>query len=128
MSYNYLVSGTISGTEIVKDGTYSYSRGKGYDEPEIDQTFEYYTQLKVDSENGRAVQKLWTDATRAVPLSTSAIDFENARMMFVEYKNGREGPGECRVVQFSDTLMDSRQMLEWIWQPRGQSPVTFMGT
>jgi len=55
MSYNYQLSGQITGTEIVKDGTYNYSKAKGYDEPKVEREFSYYTQAKVDSTNQRAV-------------------------------------------------------------------------
>lgn len=55
MSYNYILSGDIEGTEIVKDGTYSYSKEKGYVEPKVAREFAYHTQIKVDSKNERAV-------------------------------------------------------------------------
>ena len=85
VSYNYQLSGYISGSEIVKDGTYSYTRDKGYNEPKVEQQFSYYTQVKVDSKNKRAVQRLWVDDTREELISTSAVDFANARLMFVDY-------------------------------------------
>lgn len=99
MSYNYVVSGHITGSEIVKDGTYTYSKAKGYNEPKVEREFSYYAQVKVDSKNKRAVQRLWTDETRQVLLSTSAMDFENARLMFVEHEEPGL-PGHCKVYQF----------------------------
>ena len=45
----------MKGTEIVKDGTYSYSKEKGYVEPKKEQAFSYYTKIKVDSKNERAI-------------------------------------------------------------------------
>ena len=64
MSYNYQLMGYLRGTEIVKDGTYSYSRSKGYNEAKIEQKFEYYTLVKVDSNKQRALQTLWVDSFR----------------------------------------------------------------
>ena len=55
ISYNYELSGWMKGTEIVKDGTYSYSKEKGYVEPKKEQAFSYYTKIKVDSKNERAI-------------------------------------------------------------------------
>eukprot|EP00353_Schmidingerella_taraikaensis_P011552 CAMPEP_0185569690 /NCGR_PEP_ID=MMETSP0434-20130131/2234_1 /TAXON_ID=626734 ORGANISM="Favella taraikaensis, Strain Fe Narragansett Bay" /NCGR_SAMPLE_ID=MMETSP0434 /ASSEMBLY_ACC=CAM_ASM_000379 /LENGTH=63 /DNA_ID=CAMNT_0028184555 /DNA_START=163 /DNA_END=354 /DNA_ORIENTATION=+ len=63
MSYNYILSGSMEGSEIVKDGTYSYSKDKGYIEPKVEKAFSYYTKIKVDSKNERAVQKLWTNSS-----------------------------------------------------------------
>jgi len=37
VSYNYILSGSMTGSEIVKDGTYSYSKDKGYHEPRVEQ-------------------------------------------------------------------------------------------
>ena len=99
ISYNYQLSGFIQGSEIVKDGTYTYSRGKGYNEPKVEQQFSYYTHIKVDSKNQRAIQRLWADETREQLLSTSAVDFANARLMFVEYED-EHLPGLCKVYQF----------------------------
>ena len=36
MAYNYQISGHITGTEIVRDGSYSYSKAKGYDEAKVE--------------------------------------------------------------------------------------------
>ena len=96
MSYNYQLSGYVTGKEIVKDGTYSYSRNKAYDEPRVEQEFSYYTTVKVDSKNLRAVQRLYRDETRQELISASAMDFANARLMFVEYEEGKM-PGLCKV-------------------------------
>ena len=64
MSYNYQLMGYLRGTEIVKDGTYTYSKGKGYNEPKVEQNFEYYTVVKVDTNKKRAMQTLWVDSFR----------------------------------------------------------------
>ncbi len=64
MSYNYIISGYMKGSEVVKDGTYSYSKTKGYHEPKVEQQFRYYTLMKADAKKDRAVQKLWTDDTK----------------------------------------------------------------
>lgn len=34
---------------------------------------------------------------------------------------------KCKVTQFSESLMDAREILQWMWQPREQSPVNYMG-
>jgi hypothetical protein len=75
MSYNYILSGYIQGSEVVKDGTYSYSKDKGYHEPKVEQQFQYYTLLKTDAKNDRAVQKLWANDKRETLLAVNAIDF-----------------------------------------------------
>lgn len=54
----------MKGSEVVKDGTYSYSKTKGYHEPKVEQQFRYYTLMKADAKNDRAVQKLWTDDSK----------------------------------------------------------------
>lgn len=36
-------------------------------------------------------------------------------------------PGKCMIYQFQDSLMDSREILEWMWQPREESPVNYLG-
>ena len=36
ISYNYILSGQMTGTEIVKDGTYSYSKAKGHVEHKVE--------------------------------------------------------------------------------------------
>ena len=61
--------------------------------------FSYYTHIKVDSKNQRAIQRLWADETREQLISTSAVDFANARLMFVEYED-EHAPGLCKVYQF----------------------------
>lgn len=83
----------------MKDGTYSYSKDKGYVEAKVEKPFTYFTQIKVDSTNERAVQKIWNDATLAEPISTAAIDFQNARMMIVDYEEGTK-PGLCKIYQY----------------------------
>ena len=45
--------------------------------------------------------------------------------MRVDYNE--EGVGHCEIYQYRETMMNSRQLLEWMWQPRLESPVTFMG-
>ena len=85
MSYNYQLSGEIKGSEIVKDGTYSYSKEKGYVEPKVLQEFAYYTQIKVDSKNERAVQKLWADSSKTELMSINAIDYKNSRLLKVDF-------------------------------------------
>jgi len=101
MSYNYVLAGDIKGSEIVKDGTYSYSKEKGYVEPKVERDFSYHTRIKVDSKNERAVQKLWKDAEKTELLAVNAIDFKNARFMKVEYE-GNPGYriGKCKIYQF----------------------------
>ena len=103
MAYNYQFSGDIKGTRIVKDGTYTYSKNKGYNEPKVAEEFSYYIDAMVDSTNGRAVEKLYSDSSKAQILGVSAVDFENSRHMNVEYENDK---GVCRVTQFMSTLMD----------------------
>ena len=130
MSYNYLLSGTIEGSEIVKDGTYSYSKDKGYVEPKVEKAFSYYTQIKVDSKNGRAVQHLWKDSARSELLSINAIDFTNARLLKVDYRVQEDAlakVGKCTIFQFSDSMMTSKGILDWIWQPHDDSPSSYMG-
>ena len=56
----------------------------------------------------------------------SAVDYQNARLMNTEYQEGKM-PGVCTVVQFRESLMDARSLLEWVWFPRDESPVTYMG-
>ena len=34
---------------------------------------------------------------------------------------------KCKVTQFSESLMDAREILQWMWQPREESPVNYMG-
>lgn len=115
----------IRGTQIVKDGTYTYSKNKGYNEPKVAQEFSYYTEAKTDSTHGMAAQSLWSDTDKSELLSRSSIDFNNSRLMNVEYDE--HGQAVCTVTQFMSTLMDSRRMLDWLWQPSLESPVTYMG-
>ena len=130
MAYNYQVSGEIRGKQVVKDGTYSYSKDKGMVEPLTEKDFSYYTVVKVDSKNQRAVQLLYSDSSMRVPISTNAMDFKNARLMMIERSEPGTNSGQpdrCQVLQFRDTLMDSRRMLNWLWSPRDESPVNYMG-
>lgn len=62
-------------------------------------------------------------------MAVNAIDYRNARLLKVEYDGDPAvaRQGKCTIFQFSDTLMTSRQILDWIWQPRPESPVTYMG-
>jgi len=109
MSYNFILSGDIKGSEIVKDGTYSYSKDKGYEEPKVERDFSYHTKIKVDSKNERAVQTLWKDSKRKERLAVNAIDYRNARLLKVTYE-GQPGfrTGKCTIYQFADALMNSK--------------------
>lgn len=128
ISYNYILSGSMKGTEIVKDGTYTYSKDKGYDEPKVEKTFSYHTQIKVDSKNDRAIQHLWQDEKRDKLLSINAIDFNNARMLVVNYMGDDvTRGGKCKIYQFSESMMTAKQILNWIWQPRSESPLHYRG-
>ena len=75
MTYNYQVSGLLRGTQIVKDGTHSYSKDKGYKEGQMEKQFSYFQEIKVDSRGNRASQKLWVDETQSELIAHQVVDF-----------------------------------------------------
>ena len=96
MTYNYQVSGLLQGTQIVSDGTFSYSKAKGYREGQIEKQFSYFQEIKVDSRGNRASQKLWTDETQSELIAHQVVDFAHSRMYSAEMNDA--GALQCRTV------------------------------
>ena len=116
----------MSGTRIVKDGTYHYSKEHGHREGEKEEEFSFYQEIKVDSRGNRASQKLWTDDTQQELVAHQAADFANSRVMTVDVDE--RGALHCTIFQFARTLADTHEVLDWVWTPRAENTITiFMG-
>ena len=65
MTYGYEISGTLKGVKVEESHTYSYSKDKGYQEGEAQlESFEYFTEVKVDARGNRAMQTLYPTADK----------------------------------------------------------------
>ena len=83
MTYGYEVSGYMYGLQAVANTEYRYSKNHqsdDQDEPYHLQPFEYYTEVKVDGKENRAISVIYEDETRKALVSIQVIDFRNARV------------------------------------------------
>ena len=96
MTYNYQVSGLLQGTQIVSDGTHSYSKAKGYQEGQMEKAFSYFQEIKVDTRGNRASQKLWTDETQSELIAHQVVDFAHSRVYSAELNDA--GNLQCQTI------------------------------
>ena len=96
MTYNYQVSGLLRGTRIIKDGSYTSSKAKGYNEGEKEEEFSYFQEVKVDSRGNRASQKLWVDESKTDLIAHQSVDFAHSRVYNAELNDA--GQLECKTI------------------------------
>jgi hypothetical protein len=79
----------LEGTHLLEDTVYSYEEDGDMEEPQlIKEDFKYYTEVKVDSLGNRAMQTIWQDEDQEQEVSKVSFDFENARVVVLNYDSG----------------------------------------